>query len=407
MGVVFRQADTRAGSVFTILAVAAGLGLQTPAIAADTPQGADLGGSRHDGSAYDRYQDFKNTLKTEHGIEFSLTASLLFQGGVPRGGPGVALAVYTPTLKWTPFTHTAIGSGIVNISVQHHRFLTGATSSTLQDRLRTITTPNDWLNNGFEYDQISYTHVMPGSMRWLSLTVGQYGFGLFDDNPYATGAQTGFIGYALAQNGTQTYPTAGVGAFAQAMSPDQQFVLSGGFQSATDISATNLTTSGLATGRNAYFMAARWNAAFLDGGNFSVLWYSQPAVPLQPNPSQGVSFNVSVGFGDTAGLFLRVNNASGLVSQVRTSVAVGIVGNDPFGRNEMDQAGFSVFWNKTNRSVVQAPYRAAEWGAELHYNYTIGSTLQLTPDVQVFFNPALNPTAGPAAVFTLRTTAFF
>jgi hypothetical protein len=29
------------------------------------------------------------------------------------------------------------------------------------------------------------------------------------------------------------------------------------------------------------------------------------------------------------------------------------------------------------------------------------------PDIQVYFDPALHPGGGPAAVFTIRTTAFF
>jgi carbohydrate-selective porin OprB len=53
------------------------------------------------------------------------------------------------------------------------------------------------------------------------------------------------------------------------------------------------------------------------------------------------------------------------------------------------------------------PARNAEWGTEFYYNYTIFKGLWITPDVQLYFDPALKPGAGPAAVFTIRTTAFF
>jgi len=57
--------------------------------------------------------------------------------------------------------------------------------------------------------------------------------------------------------------------------------------------------------------------------------------------------------------------------------------------------------------AVGQPARNAEWGSELYYSYTIFKGLRLTPDVQLYFDPALKPGAGPAAVFTIRTTAFF
>ena len=42
-----------------------------------------------------------------------------------------------------------------------------------------------------------------------------------------------------------------------------------------------------------------------------------------------------------------------------------------------------------------------------YYHYTIFKGLRLTPDIQFYFDPALNPRAGAAAVLTIRTTAFF
>ena len=107
------------------------------------------------------------------------------------------------------------------------------------------------------------------------------------------------------------------------------------------------------------------------------------------------------------GLFLRANGASGTSIPVETSVAWGGICNDPFGRNKLDQVGLGVFWDKTNLKAVSQPARSAEWGSELYYNYVLFKGLWLTPDVQLYFDPALPPGAGPAAVFTIRTTAFF
>ena len=66
-----------------------------------------------------------------------------------------------------------------------------------------------------------------------------------------------------------------------------------------------------------------------------------------------------------------------------------------------------IFWDKTNLKAVTPTARNAEWGAALYYNYALFKGLWLTPDIQLYFDPALHPGAGPAAVFTIRTTALF
>src|SRR6516162_1959405 len=69
--------------------------------------------------------------------------------------------------------------------------------------------------------------------------------------------------------------------------------------------------------------------------------------------------------------------------------------------------GSASFWDKTNLKAVAQPARNAEWGVELYHNYVLFKGLWFTPDIQLYFDPALHPGAGPAAVLTIRTTAFF
>lgn len=74
-----------------------------------------------------------------------------------------------------------------------------------------------------------YTHTLPGSWSWLSVTVGQYRFLAYNDNLSAGNAQTNFMSVPLAQNATQTYAQGRLGAYAQAATPDGQFAVTGGF----------------------------------------------------------------------------------------------------------------------------------------------------------------------------------
>jgi hypothetical protein len=355
--------------------------------------------------ALDQYDAFKKTLSDDAGIAFAAPVSVFGQWGAPNGGPGVAEVVYAPSVVWTPFSDTAIGSGAVTFAFQGNQFWTHANSESQQARMGLLTTPNGWAENGYQYSQITYTHTLPGN--WLAVSAGQYSFGQYDANAISTGPQTSFINYALSQNGTQAYANAGVGATAQVSPPGTHLQVAGGLQGATDITGGALTTNGLGTGSIAWFASAQWTPPVWGGGSYGVLYYSQPAVPQQPSASQGVSFSAAQTLDARYGVFLRVSNASGDAIAIETSVAVGGVVNDPFGRNQLDQAGLGFAWNKTNLTAVDAPARRSEQLAELYCNFTVFKALQVTPDVQVTIHPALAPQAGIAAVFGLRTTVGF
>jgi Carbohydrate-selective porin, OprB family len=352
-------------------------------------------------SVYDQYLAFKEKIQNDHNIQYSMPVSVFGQWGTPKSGPGVAEIVYSPTVTWTPFTDTAMGSGAFTFSFLGNQFWTHANTNSQQVSMGLLTTPNDWATNGYQYSQITYTQTFPGN--WLAVTVGQYSFALYDGNQYAGDVQTNFINYALAQNGTQRYANAGTGAYVQIM-PNSALEFAGGLQSATDITGHALTTNGFGDGKIAYGLFAQWKPTYLAGGAYSILYYDQPAVPQQPSTSQGLSFNAVQNLNARYGLFLRANNASGAASAIETSVAFGGIVKNPFGRNRLDQAGIGLAWDKTNTSVAPTPARGSEWVGELYYNYTVFKAMQLTPDVQLYVNPALAPNTNVAAVFSLRAT---
>ena len=376
------------------------LDLSQPAEASDFMQDVT-----HDlNSVYDDYVSFKNDLQTDANIQFSMPVSVFGQWATPAGGPGFAEMVYSPSITWSPFTNTAIGSGAFDFAFQSNQFWTQATANSRQARMGLLTLPDDWGADAYQFAQITYTHTLPGN--WLALAVGQYSFGQFDANQYAGDAQTNFINYALAQNGTQTYSNAGTGAYVQ-VTPNSHLQFAGGAQGATDVTGRAVTLNGWQNGQVAWFLTALWTPSFLAGGSYGLLYYNQPSVPLQPSAAQGVSFSAVQNFTPKYGVFLRINNASGDAIPIETSVAFGGIVNDPFARHRLDQAGLGIAWDKTNRLAVGSPAREAEWVGELYYSYTVFKPLHVAPDVQVYCNPALAPTTTLAAAFTLRATFNF
>src|SRR6516165_7616183 len=155
---------------------------------------------------HDEYRRFKKELRRDYGLHYSIIGSIIPQWGTPDGGPGVVQMVYAPYVTWSPFTDTAVGSGSFSFAMQQTQFWTKTTTKSQQARLGLITPPNDQTTNVRQYNQLMYTHTLPDTWSWLSVTAGQYTFAAFDSNQYAGNVQTNFISYPLAQNGTQTYP---------------------------------------------------------------------------------------------------------------------------------------------------------------------------------------------------------
>jgi hypothetical protein len=94
-------------------------------------------------------------------------------------------------------------------------------------------------------------------------------------------------------------------------------------------------------------------------------------------------------------------------SPIAVSVGWGAVKDDLFARGQPDQLGLGFAWNKTNIAAVGQPARTAEFVAESYARYAVLAALRIGPDIQLYNHPALAADSGPAAVFSLHSTASF
>ena len=120
-------------------------------------------------------------------------------------------------------------------------------------------------------------------------------------------------------------------------------------------------------------------------------------------------FSASLEIGDERGAIVWISNANGVGTPIMISVAPGGVRNDAFGHNPLDwEASPSRGTGALATSdVMPATTRPPEQVTERYYAYTVFNGLQVTPDVQLFFHPALAPNTATAAVFTIRSTFSF
>ncbi len=355
-------------------------------------------------SPHAEYLAFKKWLQNDIGLTYQIQPGAIIQWGGPNGGTSPGQFLLSPNADWVMFHNDSIGEGSLQFSYTYNKYWSRPTGASMSNRLNVLSQINDSATNTYNFSTLTYTHVFPGNV--FQISVGQFGFGNFDGNQYAGNQLTNFVNYALAQNGSQAYVPDSLGGYAQINLTDTISIV-GGAQNANNITGDKILFNHVGEGPWAWFLYAQWTPKFSflpasQSSQYSLLYYEQPAVSLQPFSSQGWSFNAVQNLDANWGLFARANHSTGSISQIKTSLAAGVVYNNPFGLHLKDQIGIGIAQNYTNQSLLSAPARNSETVAEAYYNRTFFNLFQVGANVQVIFNPALQPGSGTVGVFTLR-----
>ncbi|MFN9645570.1 MAG: hypothetical protein ACK6BG_10745 [Cyanobacteriota bacterium] len=235
-------------------------------------------------SVYDRYSDLKTLVGKEFGLSWSVDVSYLQQWGWPKGGSPSGQFLAVPTIDWTFLKGEAFGEGSLQASFIASRYLTKHTAATVSRQLGLITAINDYPFDQNIFSQLSYTQVFPGHQ--LLVTIGQFPFSKYDGNQYLNNQQQNFNSYIFSQNGSATYPNAGLGAFTQ-LNLSKTVHIAAGLQNASDISGASLTTRDFGRGGYACFTYLQWTPQWrgLASAQYSFLYYHVPTVQEQPRSS--------------------------------------------------------------------------------------------------------------------------
>lgn len=341
------------------------------------------------------------------GVTFSMEASAMSQWGAPNGEAAAVQNMFTPAVNWDVFSSSRFGDGSFQFHFMSANYWTRLDAAGLDAIVGLLSPLNNQPTANNQFVQLTYTHGFPG--EWLAVTAGQYAFSNFDGNAYANDQQVNFIGYSLTQNGSQNYAQAGLGAYVQ-INPVKKITLAAGFQDNNDISGSYIQVSTFGNGQYAWFGYGAWSPTLgtWGQGTYSPLYFNLPGVPAQPPPGQGLSFNAAQPIGDRWGAFIRANTAWNSSVPIQSSIAGGLIYNDPLKRNSHDQIGLAVTWNTTKTSLFSGTFvRPSETVIEAYWTGTAFKTILVTPNVQVFLQPAFPSLEEVAAAFIVRVTQLF
>ena len=353
------------------------------------------------------YTDFKNKLNKNYGLDYSVDISYMGQRAAPNGKKNSMQTYIYPSVTWTTFNNE-YGTGTLNAAYTMIRY-GGKNGSWLGNRIGVQTDINDYTSAQNSFDELYYSYQLGGDWNWLTLGLGQFPLYNFDGSPYAANQQVNFVNYALSQNATASYPTAGVGMYAQ-ITPNEDWSFTFGGQDASDPDATSVQLNHFSDEHYTTFASVSYTPTIkgLGEGQYSVMVYNVPGVKLQPETTNGWSLNLSQNIGDKLAVFSRINGVSGHTETIKRSYVLGAVYNNPLDRNPLDQIGLAFAYNQINEKAVGSKLNhESEKIIEGYWAWGVSKWMTLTPDIQFYIDPASNSKSDYATVFTLSSTFFF
>jgi len=352
------------------------------------------------------YADFKNMLSNDYGFSYAVDVSYMPQRGAPAGRKTSAQTIIYPTFSWTTFDNE-YGTGVLNFAYNVVRY-GGVSGNRLGSNIGVVTGINDYGSSSNEFPELYYSYT-PHGAKWLTAAVGQFPLYNFDGTDYDANQQMNFINYALSQNASSTYATAGLGAFVQA-TLNQEWSFALGAQDASNIAATSIKFNTLSDKHFTTFAYGAYTPTIsrLGQSEVAMLVYNQPGVKKQPETTNGWSLNLSQNIGEKLSLFGRINGVSGNVATINQSWVLGGVYNNPLNRNPLDQIGWAFAYNRIDKKAVGSKIdHKSEKVIEVYWAWGISKWATITPDVQFYVDPAQNRKSDYGTVMSLRATILF
>ena len=353
------------------------------------------------------YTDFKNKLSKKYGFDYSIDISYMAQRGAPNGRKTAYQTIIYPSFTWTTFQNE-YGTGTLNFAYNIARY-GGSSGERIGNNIGVASAINDYTTSSNAFDELYYSYQLGGKWNWLTIGAGQFPLYNFDGTAYDSNQQVNFINYSLSQNATSTYSTSGVGLFTQ-IAPNDEWSLTVGAQDATNIEGISVRVNHLNEEHYTTFASLSYTPTIkgLGSGQYSVMVYNQPAVKEQPQTTNGWSLNASQNIGEKWAVFSRLNGVSGSTAFADLSFVLGAVYNDPLDRNPLDQIGLAAAYNKIDKTGVgDESARPDETVLEAYWAFGISKWATITPDIQFYIKPALNPKSDYDTVFSLRASLFF
>jgi porin len=219
--------------------------------------------------------------------------------------------------------------------------------------------------------------------------------------------RTDFNNYAFTTNPTIPAPDQGLGAAVRVMPTENIYIVAGIADANGDPTDPEDSINSFFS-ENEFFThveigwANSWERRFSDNIHLTI-WHADERKQAQMPNGWGAAFSFSRLFADKWEPFVRAGYAREGGALWEKSISVGLGYHT---RKESDVLGIGINWSRPSSETL-GPGLDDQYTAEIFYRFQLLKILTITPDVQVVFNPALNPDKNVIAVFGLRARISF
>jgi porin len=239
----------------------------------------------------------------------------------------------------------------------------------------------------------------------LTVTAGKLHHpSFYNRNSFAGNSRTSFLSNPFSRNPNRLTPQDGLGANVT-IKPNDDYYLSAGFG---DAEAEN-TTSGFNTvGDGHFFTAAEIGLTpTIEGageGNYRfTFWQTNQAddeVASDEDNGSGFALSFDQELNKTVGLFARYGYTEPQVTDIKNFVSGGFVLRDPQ-KIRGDLFGVGLSWDQPSNGADD------EVSMEVFQRIQFTSRVQITPSIQIIFDPSQSDKTEPVAVCGIRFRALF
>ncbi|MEN8809403.1 MAG: carbohydrate porin, partial [Desulfobacterales bacterium] len=343
--------------------------------------------------------DWKGKLNKDYGFSFGLDYTAL--GQVVNNSPGednAAGGIFRFFGNWTVIGRDSGNTGSIVFKVENRH------------RLGTDIAPQ---NLGFEAGYLGITGTAFSDYGWgltnlywkQRLNQGRISFiaGAVDVTDYLdiyglTNPWTSFQNLSFLTNPTIPAPNQGLGAAVGAMATDNIYVVGGLADTNGDPTEPGDWFDTFFNDHEFFYhFEVGWTSSqeriYLDNIHL-IGWYADEREDAQVEDGWGLAFSAAWFVDDTWMPFLRAGYSDDGGALLEASVSAGV---GYYFKESKDLIGFGLNWGRPPDSGLDDQYTA-----EVFYRLQLAQNLAITPDVQLIFNPALNPDEDTLWVFGLR-----
>jgi len=353
------------------------------------------------------FYDFKESLQRDHGTTFGLDYNMLYQYADPSSGESDAAGgVFRLYGSWAPTGINASHPGSLVFKLENrHRLGTdiapqklaaelgyaGLTAVTFSDAGGLLT--NLYWTQSFNENNFAYI-------------VGQVDTTDYVDAYGLVNIWTEFNNLAFTTNPTIPVPNQGLGGALRWTINDRYYIVAG-------LADANGDPGKPLDGFDSFFndreyfkhiefgWVGSWEQRFNDNIHLT-LWHADELTGPEVPDGWGAAFSFSREFGKWLP-FLRLGygDGGGAIHDRNLSTGFGYTPG-----SGSDRFGLGVSWGRPNPVIYDTDVDD-QYTIESYYRLQLLKHLQVTPDVQLLLNPALNPDEDQVWVFSLRARLAF